>query len=111
VQTTTDGRKSKGEQMANVKILIAAAALAAATPLSAEACIATVAIDQPTQIFAGPDSDRVLWTLAPPDQVCLVEILPGAHPAGVHFMRLSHQHGGYMDRVQEPEMSAQPTTE
>jgi len=90
------------------------AAFAAGTLYLAEtahACIANVRVDRPTNVYSAPNSDYVLWTLAPPDVVCLVTVSPGAHPAGIHFQRLSAKHGGYMDTVQEPEMNVVPTSE
>ena|SRR5271166_2399248 len=90
------------------------AAFAAGTLYLAEtahACIATIQINHSQNVYSAPNSDFVLWRLAPPDVVCLVEVVPGVHPAGIHFQRLSEKHGGYIDHVQELEMNATPTTE
>ena len=77
------------------------------------ACLSTVSISLLTTVFVSPMSDRPVKhsPLYPGDKVCLVEVVPGKHPAGVHWVRDGEQHGSYIDKVNMRPNPAMPEDE
>jgi hypothetical protein len=65
-------------------------------------CMFIVAITSMTGVFWSPNSDDQIWRLNPGDKACVVEVVPGQHPLGVHWIRDGQRHGGYIDSAQRP---------